>query len=203
MTHDFKRFDEILENFHLKFRFDEFINFREIQPVEPEQWFESELKFSLKNRGEDDKEFFTSEFIIVPFLKEIWKRYPRLNLFSHVQIKADDLTVIPDYLLSSKSETGYKTVKKPLLLTVEAKNEKFDEGWCQALLQSVVCRKINDTDEIPIFSIVTTGDVWQFGKFEKESFIRHPVAASIQNITLLLGMLDVLFSECEKNAYER
>jgi len=203
MSHDFKRFEEILGTFGLKFRFDEFINFAEIQPVEPEEWFKSELKFSLANRGEDDKEFFTSEFIIVPFLKEIWKRHPRLNLFSHVQIKADDLTVIPDYLISSESETGYKTVKKPLLLTVEAKNEKFDEGWCQALLQSVVCRKINDTDEIPILSLVTTGDVWQFGKFEKASFIRHPVAVSIQNIAVLLGILDVLFSECERNAYER
>ncbi len=203
MTHNFNGFEEILENFRLKFRFDEFINFLKIQPVETEEWFKSELKFSLANRGEDDKEFFTSEFIIVPFLKEIWKRHPRLNLFSHVQIKADDLTVIPDYLISSKSETGYKTVKKPLLLTVEAKNEKFEEGWCQALLQSVVCRKINGTDEIPILSIVTTGDVWQFGKFEKTSFVRHPVSASIQNTAVLLGTIDVLFSECEKNAYER
>jgi hypothetical protein len=43
---------------------------------------------------------------------------------------------------------------KPLLLTVEAKNEKFDEGWTQALLQSVVCQKINGTPNIPILSIV-------------------------------------------------
>jgi hypothetical protein len=81
---------------------------------------------------------------------------------------------------------------------VEAKNEKFDEGWAQALLQSIVCQKINGTDEIPILSIVTTGDIWQFGKFEKKRFIKHPISASIQHIEELLGILDVLFSECEK-----
>jgi len=86
---------------------------------------------------------------------------------------------------------------------VEAKNEKFEEGWCQALLQSVVCQKINKTNKIPILSIVTTGDVWQFGKLEETSFIRHPLSASVQNTEQLLGILDILFSECEKNAYER
>ncbi|OQX24497.1 MAG: hypothetical protein BWK80_20565, partial [Desulfobacteraceae bacterium IS3] len=105
--------------------------------------------------------------------------------------------------VSSKSRTGYKILKKPLLLTVEAKNEKFEEGWCQALLQSVVCQKINKTNKIPILSIVTTGDVWQFGKLEETSFIRHPLSASVQNTEQLLGILDILFSECEKNAYER
>jgi hypothetical protein len=50
------------------------------------------------------KEFFTSEFIIVPFLKKIWKRHPGLNLFSYVQIKVD---VVPDYLVSSKGKIFY------------------------------------------------------------------------------------------------
>jgi hypothetical protein len=199
MTHDFNSAEDILENFRLTFRFDRFIAYEAAEPVQAADWFKEEIYFSLANRGEDDKEFFTSEFIIVPFLKEIWKRHPGLNLFSHVQIKADDLIAIPDYLLSSKSKTGYKVVKKPLLLTVEAKNEKFEEGWRQALLQSVICRKINNTDKIPILSIVTTGDVWQFGKLEEISFIRHPLSVSVQNIEQLLGVLDVLFSECEKN----
>jgi len=130
-------------------------------------------------------------------LKETWKNHPKLNLFSHVQISADDVTVIPDYLLSSKDPTGYKILHTPLLLTVEAKNEEFDKGWFQALLQSVVCQKINETNEIPILSIVTTGDVWQFGKLEKQFFIKHPISSSIQSLGGLLGILNELFTECE------
>lgn len=85
-----------------------------------------------------------------------------------------------------------------MLLTVEAKNEKFDEGWTQALLQSVVCQKINGTPNIPILSIVTTGDIWQFGKLEKNLFTKNQIPIYIQHVDELLGILDMLFSECEK-----
>jgi hypothetical protein len=146
----------------------------------------------------DEQGAYVAEFIVVPFLKETWKRHPDLNLFSHLQISADNVTVIPDYLVSAKTPTGYKTLYKPLLLTVEAKNEKFDEGWTQALLQSVVCQKINGTPDIPILSIVTTGDFWQFGKFEQKLFTKNPIPASIQHVDELLGILDALFSECEE-----
>jgi len=50
---------------------------------------------------------------------------------------------------------------------------------------------------ISILSIVTTGDTWQFGKLEKNVFIQHPIAAGIQHIEELLGILNLLFSECE------
>jgi len=200
MSDDLKDVGEVLEKFGLNFRFDKFIDLKKVQGIEAESWFHEIIDFSLSNRGVDDKEFFTSEFIIVPFLREIWRRHPRLSLFSHVQIRDEERILIPDYLISSKNPTGFKKLHKPLLLTVEAKNEKFEEGWLDALLQSVVCRKINGTDEIPIFSIVTTGDVWQFGKLETATFVRHPIPASLQDTGRLLGILDMLFSECEKNA---
>lgn len=197
MAHKLDNIMVILDHYHLKYEMIEFMDFAQIQPISVMDWFKEELAFSLKNRGEDDKEAFTVEFIVVPFLKEIWKKHSRLNLFSHVQIKADDMIVTPDYLITAKTPTGYKKVYKPLLLTVEAKNENFDEGWTQALLQSMVCQKINNSVEIPILSIVTTGDTWQFGKLEKNVFIRHPVAVGIQHIEGLLGILDKLFLECE------
>jgi hypothetical protein len=193
----FKDVREILSHFHLNYKIDEFIDFEKVASVQIADWFREEIRFSLTHIGPDDKEAFISEFIIVPFLKEAWKRHPGLSLFSHLQICADDITVIPDYLISIKDPTGYKTLRKPLLLTVEAKNEAFEKGWGQALLQSVVCQKINRTGEIPVFSIVTTGDSWQFGKLDQNHFIKHPIPASLQDMEKLLGILDVLFSECE------
>ena len=118
-------------------------------------------------------------------------------LSRHVQINADDVTLVPDYLVSKKDPSGYKTVHTPLLLTVEAKNENFDEGWAQALLQAVVCQKINDTLEIPVFAIVTTGDLWELGRLEGQLFTRHPIPWAIQNIGGLLAVLDTIFSACE------
>jgi len=178
MTRISNSFEEILERYQLKYVATDFLNLETIPKVVPPDWFKEELHFSLTHRGTNDQEAYVTEFIVVPFLKETWKRHSNLNLFSHISISADEITVIPDYLLSAKTPTGYKTLYKPLLLTVEAKNEKFDEGWSQALLQSVICQKINGTQDIPILSIVTTGDTWQFGKLEQNLFTQNPFPAS-------------------------
>lgn len=197
---NFKNLNEILKYFHLEFMFEKFIDFYAISTIEPDAKFKKDLDFALANRGEEDKEAFVSEFIIVPFLKEIWERHSGVNLFSHVSVSLDDLTLIPDYLLAAKTSTGLKTLDKPLLLTIEAKNEKFDEGWFQALLQLIACQKMNETDSIPVYAIVTTGDTWQFGKLERGLFIRHPVPVSLDKPEKLFGILDYLFAECEKNS---
>lgn len=195
---DFNSIQDILAHYDLSYQIAEFIQFAHIQPVVLADWFEGEIKFALFNRGEDDKEAFTAEFIIVPFLKEAWKRHPKLSLFSHVQLKDGETTLIPDYLISAKNPKGYKAIYKPLLLTVEAKNEDFDQGWRQALLQSLICQKINAQPDIPILSIVTTGDSWQFGKLVDKQFIRHPISTSLQDFSGLLGVLDEIFALCEK-----
>jgi hypothetical protein len=198
MPHNFNQVQDILTHYHLNYQVAEFLDFNQPPLVTVPEWFRQELRFALANRGEPDKEAFACEFIIVPFLREVWKRHPRLSLFSHVQIKTDELTVIPDYLVTAKHPTGYKTIYKPLLLTVEAKNEQFEEGWTQALLQAVVCQQINGTADFPVLAMVTTGDLWQVGKLERQVFTKHPVPASLQHVEELLGILDMLFAECEK-----
>ena len=191
------KFEEILEQYDLRYTTQVFLDFESLPSVEPPEWFRQELEFALAHRGEDDKEAFTSEFITAPLLKEVWKQHLALNLFSHVQISAEGVTVVPDYLVSTKSPTGYKALYKPLLLTVEAKDEKFNEGWAQALLQSVVCQKLNDIPDIAIYSIVTTGDFWQFGKLQQTLFTKHPVSVALHPAEKLLGILDAIFALCE------
>jgi hypothetical protein len=198
MPHNFNQIQDILTHYHLDYQLTEFIDFNQVPAVNVPEWFKQELRFAITNRGELDREAFACEFIIVPFLREAWKRHSRLSLFSHIPIKAEELTIVPDYLVTAKHPTGYKTVYKPLLITVEAKNEQFEEGWMQALLQAVVCQKLNGTADIPILTVVTTGDFWQFGKLERQVFTKHPISASIQYVEKLLGILDILFAEGER-----
>ncbi len=197
MPHHFNNTKEILAHYHLVYQIAKFIDLENIPPIATTDSFKEELDFALANRGESDKEAFTTEFIIVPFLRTVWRKHPRLSLFSHVSIQADEITVIPDYLVTAKDPSGYKAVYQPLLLTVEAKNEQLEKGWEQALLQAVVCQRLNGANDIPVLAIVTTGDVWQFGRLEKQVFTRHPLPVSIQHLEELLGILDALFSECE------
>ena len=194
------KFEELLEKYQLQYRLDEFFDLHAMSLTPLAEAFREELRFAVRHRGSDDKEAFTSEFIVVPFLRETWKRHPGVNLFSHVAISAESVTVIPDYLVTAQAPTGYKTVYKPLLLTIEAKDERFDQGWEQALQQAIVCQQINQNPAIPIFAIVTTGDVWEFGKLDGRLFYKHPLPVSIQHPDEVLGVLDALFTLCEQSA---
>lgn len=197
MPHNFTTLKDVIYAYGLSYQTDEFINFQIIETSSIPEWFKAEIKFSLAHQGQDDKEAFISEFVIVPFLKEIWKRHENLSLFSHPTLSTDEVTVIPDYLLTARDPSGYKSVYKPLLLTVEAKNEKFDEGWMQAVLQAVVCQQLNQMPHVPVFAIVTTGDIWEFGKLENKLFTYHPLPLSVQDMARLLGVLDFLYQQCE------
>ena len=196
---EFKTSNEILEHFDLTFEFSKFFDADELSPVPPDEKFLSQLEFSLMNRGAADKEAYTCEFLIVPFLREVWQRHPEnLSLFSHITLKVDEFHLIPDYVISSRSPRGLKILHRPLLLTIEAKDEKFEQGWVQALLQLLACQRMNKSDKLPVRAIVTTGDIWQFGKIEERRFTRHPLPISIENPGRLLGVLDHFFSECER-----
>jgi hypothetical protein len=200
MPHNFTSLKDVIQAYGLSYQTDQFIDFQAIEAVSVADWFKAEIDFSLKNQGQDDKEAFVSEFVIVPFLKEAWKHHANLSLFSHPTLTTDDVTVIPDYLLTARDPSGYKSIYKPLLITVEAKNENFDEGWMQAVLQAVVCQKLNEKPEIPIYAIVTTGDIWEFGKLENKRFTYHPLPLSVQDIGRLLGVLDFLYQQSEISA---
>jgi len=111
---DFKNIVDVLNYYDLNFSKTEFIDFSKIESLELDNKFIKDLNFALGNVGLDDKEFFMSEFIIVPFLREIWQQHLKLDLFSHVPLKINDFTVIPDYLISKKNKRGLKVVDKPL-----------------------------------------------------------------------------------------
>ena len=50
------------------------------------------------------------------------------------------------------------------LCVIEAKQEKFDEGWPQALAEMVAASR----QGVKVcYASVTTGDIWMFGQLEK------------------------------------
>ncbi len=98
-----------------------FIDCDKIPPQTLPELVLTDIDFALSNRGDTDMEFYACEFFILPLLKEAWKKNPKVKLFSHPQIKYQDLILVPDYVVTPKDKTGANTFQKPLLITVEAK----------------------------------------------------------------------------------
>jgi hypothetical protein len=197
---DFKNNFEMLSYFGYELRNEEFIKFNKIKNVPIPKLLKTDIDFALANRGNTDKEFYACEFFILPMLKEAWKRNPKIKLFSHPQIKYEDLVLIPDYVVTPKDRIGLNTFTKPLLITVEAKNDDYELGWSDVFKQIVVARLINQNDQIPVYAVVSIGTGWQIGKLDGNIIYRHLTPFGLDNPNKLLGILDFIFADCVKTA---
>jgi hypothetical protein len=197
---DFKNNAELLVRFGYTVQKERFFKFENIPNVPIPPFMQEDIDFVLSNRGDTDMEFYACEFLISPLLKEAWKRNPKAKLYSHPQIKYEDLVLIPDYVVAPKNKTGEDVFGKPLLITVEAKFDNYDLGWADIYKQLVVARLLNGIPEIPIYAIVSIGKGWEFGKLDGNIIYRHPDTAVISKPDELLGILDFIFADCVKTA---
>lgn len=188
---DFKTISEVQERFSIRYEAAPFIP---VNPVEPNPTLVEELAFTEEYIDTRVSEFSIREGLIFPVLKEAYRRYAiKFSLWSHRFIKYDDVLVgTPDYFVSKRSELGKTVLGKPLLLMAEAKKNDFDEGWAQCLAEMVAAQKLNSTD-LTIYGIVTDGQVWQFGKLERNLYTYNEKLFTLDALTELLGALDYIY----------
>ena len=177
----------------------EFIDFDSLQALDLPSLIKDNLRFSLTNRGDTDMEFYACEAFIFPLLQEVWKRNPKVKLFSHPQIKYEDTILVPDYVVTPKDSMGLNIFTKPLLITVEAPHDNYDLGWENAYKQLVVAHLLNEDDDIPIYAIVSIGTGWEFGKLDQDIIYRHPIPLGLDD-PKLFGILDFIFADCVRTA---
>ncbi|MCL1471651.1 hypothetical protein [Argonema antarcticum] len=162
-------------------------------------YFREDLQTMMRDGVVDNSEFAICENLIYPVLKEVWKCY-RSNfiLWSHQSLTYDNnLSGFPEYILAKRSPLGKVVFDKPYLLLVEAKQDKFDEGWGQCLAEMVAAQRLNEELEIIVFGIVSNGERWQFGKLEADVFTRNITLYTIQDLDKLFAAVNYIFQQCE------
>jgi len=155
----------------------------------------SDFKRIEKKLG-DDLNFINKtticERIISPILELVSDNYESLKIWSHVPYNVDKekgLVGEPDYLIAPKTKYGDMDV--PPLCVIEAKKDDFEEGWTQALSEMVAASL--QGREI-CYSVVTTGNTWEFGYLENKVFIREPTKFSATvNLQEIFEVLNWVF----------
>jgi hypothetical protein len=195
---DFENVEQVIAKYPLEIKQERFLP-EEVRVDLPE-WFRNNLSFLLEMKSIDENEAFLSEGFVFPFLQQAWQRHRRLKLWSHRTLTCDsELYGEPDYLISALPEgVVERLIAKPLLAVTEAKKEDFTKGWAQCLVGMIACQKLNQRADVAIYGIVATGIVWEFGKLERNVFVKHPLPYSISEPGLVLGLIDFVFAECEK-----
>ena len=189
---EYKDIGQVQVEFNIKLNQENFIF---AKPVEPPPVFLQEFNFTLENLPVFTSEGARTEAVIFPILREVYKDYSdKYVLWIQKSFSYDArLNGTPDYLIATKSPLGKTVLAKPLLGVVEAKKNDFEVGWAQCLAELVAIQKLNADDITPVFGIVTDGERWQFGKFEKNLLTRHASSFVIDDLPELFGALHYIF----------
>ena len=161
--------------------------------------FKEELDLLFTDGVIDNSEDAICENLIYPVLKEVWKPYrSKLTLWSHEALAYDDdLSGIPDYTVTQRNSLSTIVFDKPYFLMVEAKQDKFEEGWSQCLAEMIAVQRINDDFVSDVFGIVSNGKIWQFGKLVGDVFTRNKNMYMIQDLDKLFAAVNYIFQQCE------
>ena len=185
----FKSVAEVARKFNISVEDGLFIEQRAMTITE---LYFSDLQEKLISSRNFINETTICETIIRPILDIVSKNYDNLEVWSHVAYNIDaekGLVGEPDYLIAPK--TRYGDMDKPALCVIEAKQEKFEEGWAQALAE-MIASSLQGTEIC--YSMVTTGKVWEFGCLKGDVFTKDPRQISaISELQKLFEILNLLF----------
>jgi hypothetical protein len=193
---NYKDIGEVLQEFQVTYTA---ANFMGATDLSIPDYFREDLEFMMREAVVDNSEFAVCENLIYPVIKEVWKLYyNKFVLWSHKSLTYDqNLCGFPEYILAKRSPLGKFVFGKPFFLLVEAKEDKFDEGWAQCLAEMVAAQRLNDEVKITIFAIVSNGATWQFGKLEGQIFTQNVTPYTIYELDKLFAAVNYVFQQCE------
>lgn len=200
MSHkNYKRVDEVLEEFDISYSEQNFIQMMET-PVS--EYFETEIKLTLSEGMYKNSEAAIGESLIYPTLREVWKLYKKdLLLWSHRELNyGDNHFVVPDYLIAKRSSMGNIFLEKPSLVIIGVKHESFEDAWIDCISDMIAARRANQTSETeanfaPVFGIVSNGVIWEFAILDANYFIKEITVYTIQNLKLLFAAINYMFEQ--------
>ena len=119
-------------------------------------------------------------------------------MWSHQSLNYDEkLSGFPEYILARRSPLGKVVFDRPYLMLVEAKQDNFEAAWGQCIAEMIAAQRLNAELDLIVFGIASNGDRWQFGKLEKNIFVRNITFYSIQELDKLVAAVNYIFNQCE------
>ena len=97
-------------------------------------------------------------------------------------------------------DTAYKALNLRRLNPWD--NQKFEEIQPSNTFQNYLkCQWNNNNDgrSIEVFGIVTNGESWKFYKFTLENQVYEAPLYSFENLPKILGILNMIFKDCDRN----
>ena len=204
---NFKTVQEVADKFNLETKSDFFMGTLPFDIPE----YEGER---LKKRLIDPLSFLSEESIcesiIRPILDIFDDHYKNFRVWSHVTYNVDptnNLSGRPDFLIAPTTNIEGRMATPPLCV-IEAKKQDWDDAWAQAVAEMYAA---STQGASTCYAAVTSGDLWQFGMFDKKSkvFIKDKEKPSIMdkppltsNLQKVFDLLNWIFNEASNVVIE-
>jgi hypothetical protein len=190
----FRSLSEVIKKYQIKYQEELFPAF-EINKA-PEVLRE-DISFTLQNVA-----YNISEPAICAILKAAWRPFAKdLAIWSHQPIMfTEELSGVPDYLISRRSELGKIVLDYPLLAVVEAKKDDFKAGWAQCGSEMYAIQQLNQTPEQRVFGIVSNGETWEFAQLSLNTLTMFTQRYDIQELDVLYSALKTIYQFSLDNA---
>jgi hypothetical protein len=191
---DFKSIQQVQQTFNIRYLEENYIEYDEI---EPSKTFLEEYDFSRQHIEVFSSEASRCENVIYPIIRDVYKHHVKIySLWSHKSLHYDEvLTGIPDYIMTSKSKLGKTILGVPIIVIVEAKQNNFISGWGQCLAELVAAQRLNDSPKMPVYGVVTDGEMWHFGKLIEDLFLKNENVIAISELRKIFGAMNYIIRE--------
>ena len=183
--------DKLIERFNIKIIDSE--SFLSTKPVAVSDWLKKSMDLAFDSPLLSEKA--RSELIVSPILQEIRTlNNKQVSIFSGFNLDVDlkqELNGECDFILV-KGNTKF-LVETPILGIVEAKKQDLDLGIPQVIAQLIGAINFKNNNIKEVFGAVTTGEIWQFLKLDKDyNVFIDKKKYYINNIEEILGVLQFI-----------
>jgi hypothetical protein len=123
--------------------------------------------------------------------------FDRLKVWKGAYLEGEKTCGNADYLIAERR--GY--LEAPYVCAIEAKKDDFEQGTAQCLVEMQACQWINRQlgKDLTIYGIVTNGEGWKFYRLAPDGIGSVSLLYGIGEMSILLGLLRVFFSLCDRN----
>lgn len=189
---NFRKIRQVTKKFGLDAKLVERVD--DIQPVQPSAWLVESLMIAEEMPLTNEKS--KSERIVSPILIEVARKYKKqITMFSGEELTVspqDDLSGECDFFFGLHAAKPY--LEAPIMTLVEAKDEDLEWGvaQCAAQIYGAYLYNKNEGKEMSVlYGCATTGDDWQFIRFENSIF--YIDSRPTTNLSTVLGTFHKIF----------
>ncbi len=196
---NFRKIRQVTKKFGLDAELVERVD--DILPVQPSAWLVETLMIAEEMPLTNEKS--KSERIVSPILIEVARKYKgQITMFSGEELSVapqDDLSGECDFFFGLHAAKPY--LEAPIMTLVEAKDEDLEWGvaQCAAQIYAAYLYNKNEEKEISVlYGCATTGDDWQFIRFENGIF--YIDSRPTTNLPTVLGSFHKIFDYYTKKS---